>query len=482
MTRPMMNEFTDVPGSFRDPSGSVKTRNGLVYRQVNQLYRVHYDHLVRSGLYDGLVQNGLLVAHREVEMPQDHGESVYRMILPDQIPFISYPYEWSFSQLKHAALLTLEIQSQALDSGMSLKDCSAYNVQFLNGHPIFIDTLSFEKYQEGLPWVAYRQFCQHFLAPLALMSHVDIRQRRLLQVYLDGIPLDLASGMLPTWTQLKFGLLLHIHLHARAQTRYSGRRSSIKRQRTMSKTSFRGLVDSLKNTVRRLRWQSARTTWQCYYSMPIYSPRALAHKKRLVGEMLDAIDPRPAKVWDLGANTGLFSRLASDRGMQVISFDLDAGAVEQNYLTTVTRGDANILPLVMDLANPSPDLGWAGRERMSLLSRGPADTVLALALVHHLAMQQSVPLGRIAALLDLCCESLIIEFVPKTDPQVQTLLDSREDIFGGYDSLGFELEFSKAFSTVRKERIVESDRVLYLMVKRKPTLVDLSGRRSAPTK
>lgn len=199
-----------MPGSFRDPSGFIFFENGSLYRQVNIVYRENYDQLINSGLYETLVRLGLMVSHEEVDLHYARTNSAYRILKPALIPFISYPYEWCFSQLKDAALTTLEIQKKALDFGMSLKDASAYNIQFLDGKPVFIDTLSFEKYEEGQPWVAYRQFCQHFLAPLALMCFSDVRLNQLLRIYPDGIPLDLASCLLPLRTFLKFSLLSHI--------------------------------------------------------------------------------------------------------------------------------------------------------------------------------------------------------------------------------------------------------------------------------
>ena len=179
-----------IPSSFRDPSGFLFLHNELLYRQVNECYQSHYDHLLESGLYENLVEQGLIVAHDEVSLEFARSNGAYKIIKPQLVPFISYPYEWSFSQLKDAALTTLAIQKKALDFGMSLKDCSAYNIQFLEGKPVLIDTLSFEKHVEGQPWIAYRQFCQHFLAPLALMAHTNIQLSRLSSVYIDGVPLD----------------------------------------------------------------------------------------------------------------------------------------------------------------------------------------------------------------------------------------------------------------------------------------------------
>jgi ribosomal protein L11 methylase PrmA len=458
----MTREYVEVPGSFRDPSGYVYFRDGEIYRQVNRSYQEDYDRLVDSGLCQKLVGGGLLIPHVEVGIEYAAGERAYQVIKPQQIPFISYPYEWCFSELKDAALLTLEIQQRAFDSGMSLKDCSAYNVQFAGGKPVFIDTLSFERYREGQPWVAYRQFCQHFLAPLALMSYVDIRLHRLLRVYLDGIPLDLASQLLPRRTQLNFGLLSHIHLHAKAQERYSDSSvSSTTRQ--VGRTSFLGLIDSLRSTVSKLSWQAGGTEWHDYYDRTNYSSAAFDRKQQIVADMLDRITPTPQSVWDLGANEGLFSRIASNKGIRTTSFDIDPAAVETNYLQNRKAEQGDLLPLVLDLTNPSPGIGWANQERMSLIERGPVDTAMALALIHHLAISNNLPFSKIADFLSKICHTLIIEFVPKSDSQVQRLLSSREDIFSEYDQATFEVEFGKFFSIERREPIRETERTLYLM-------------------
>jgi hypothetical protein len=449
-----------LPASFRDPSGFLFQRDGVLYRQVNLVYKGDYDHLMSSGLYQALVDDNLLVAHEEVGIEPPVPEVAYRIIKPELIPFISYPYEWCFSQLRDAALTTLNIQRRALDFGMSLRDSSAYNIQFKNGRPIFIDTLSFGKYREGQPWVAYRQFCQHFLAPLALMSYKDIRLSRLLGIYIDGLPLDLAASLLPGRTRLRFSLLSHIHLHARSQKRFADKPINLGQHR-LSRYGFLGILNSLESTIRKLKWQPKGTEWADYYQDTNYSPQAFEHKKTIVAGFLDRV--RPATVWDLGANVGVFSRLASGRGIPTVSFDVDPAAVEKNYVDCVGRSDASILPLVIDLTNPSPSIGWENKERMSLEERGPVDVVLALALVHHLAISNNLPFGKIAEFLSHICKSLIIEFIPKSDSQVQRLLATREDIFPHYTRQAFEQEFSRYFTIDDSADIRESQRTLYLM-------------------
>ena len=449
-----------LAASFRDPSGFLFSRGGVLYRQINRAYEQEYAQLIESGLYEKLVKAGLLIPHTEVDQPPAEDAAPYKIIQPERAPFISYPYEWSFGQLKAAALATLSIQRRALKVGMSLKDASAYNVQFVRGKATLIDTLSFEIYKEGQPWIAYRQFCQHFLAPLALMALKDIRLNQLLRVYIDGVPLDLASQLLPWNTRFNIGLLTHIHLHAGAQKKYAGQEVK-SRSGSMSRQALTGLIDSLDATVRKLEWKPGGTEWGNYYDITNYSDAAFEHKKQLVAEWVKQV--HPALVWDLGANTGVFSRVAGSQGPFVVSFDIDPAAVEQNYRQAKSEKIENLLPLLLDLTNPSPSLGWANRERDSFGSRGPANLVLALAVIHHLAISNNVPLPQLADFFAETGEWLVIEFVPKSDSQVQKLLASREDIFPDYTREGFEAAFQTRFTIHSAVNVHESERVLYLM-------------------
>jgi ribosomal protein L11 methylase PrmA len=452
-------------GSFRDPGGFMFRRDGQLYRQINAGCAPNYQQLMKSGLYQRLTEAGQLVPHREVDHALAATAGANTVIQPEIIPFVSYPYEWSFSQLKQAALLTLAIQEQALKFDLALKDSSAYNIQFIGARPVLIDTLSFEPYVEGQPWVAYRQFCQHFLAPLALMSKVDVRLQQLLRAYLDGLPLDLTARLLPLSTRLNFGLMSHIVLHAKSQQRFANTTTVAHRGR-VSRTSLLGLIDSLRSTVKALQWESAGTEWADYYEHTNYNIQALAEKQRLVAELLDRIQPTPQQVWDLGANTGVFSRLASQRGNYTVALDVDPAAVENNYRAAQAAAEANLLPLLIDLTNPSAGQGWAGGERQSLGERGPVDAALALALIHHLAISNNLPLAHIAQFLREICGWLIIEFVPKSDSQVQRLLVSREDIFPEYHMAAFEQVFAEHFTIVERRPIPETERTLYLMRRR----------------
>ena len=458
-----------ISGSFRDPSGVVLKRKGSLYRRVNLIYRESYDFLINSGLYRSLVEDMLLIPHQEAKKDQK-SNGYFKLIKPEMIPFVSYPYEWSFSQLKHAALATIQIQKRALEFGMSLKDSSAYNIQFWKGKPILIDTLSFEEYKEGQPWKGYRQFCQHFLAPLALMSYRDLRLNKLNRAYIDGIPLDLTSSLLPLSTYLNFSLLTHIHLHARSQNRYAAysegdmRRVFLKMQLNpprVNKLSLLGLIDSLESVTKRLNYKLRGSQWGDYYSDTNYSKVGFEQKKRVIEKFLKTVKPK--SVWDLGANTGLFSRIASKLDIPVISIDSDPEAVERNYLRCVEEREENILPLIIDLTNPSPGIGWENKERMSLETRGPVDMIFALALVHHLAVSNNLPFAKMASFFRSICKFLIIEFIPKSDSNVKRLLLFRKDIFPDYTQENFVQEFKQYFTIKYSVKIRHSQRVLFLM-------------------
>ena len=454
-----------IQSSFRDPSGYLFTRHGVLYRQVNQSYARGYDKFLTSGLYDDLVAQGYLVAHKEVDIKPDDPSLAYKIIQPDLVPFISYPYEWSFSQLKDAALLTLEMNRIALSKGMILKDASAYNIQFVDGKPVLIDTLSFDIYHKGKAWDGYRQFCQHFLAPLALAAHVDIRLILLGKNYIDGIPLDLASQLLPAKTRFGLsGLNVHIHMHAKMQRQYADRQTTLNNAALLPKEALINMLNGLTQTIQKLTWQPKGTEWGEYYSATNYSDDSLRLKGELVGKFIEA--SKPEIVWDLGANNGLFSREASKRGIFTVASDIDPAAVEKNYLTVRAQSEKNMLPMVIDLTNPSPSIGWANQERDSFSERGPVDLVLVLALIHHLAISNNLPLGSISDFLASISKWAVVEFVPKTDSQVKRLLSTRKDIFDNYHEEGFELAFKDKFEIVRKEKLEGSERTLYLLKKK----------------
>ncbi|MFA4993106.1 MAG: SAM-dependent methyltransferase [Candidatus Omnitrophota bacterium] len=428
-------------------------------------YKPEYELLVNSGLHQVLVNEQLLIPHEEVDISYAFSDMAYKILKPRSVEFISYPYEWCFSQLKDAALAILRIQRIALKFGMSLKDCSAYNMQFVKGSPMLIDTLSFETYRPGYPWCAYLQFCQYFLAPLSLMCYTDMRMNKLLLFFIDGIPLDLASTLLALPSRLSPAILMHIHLHAKSQERFKD--TQIKTEGTRVNNRYMlWLINSLESAVAGLKKPRKKSSsWVNYYNEEAgYSSSALLCKKQLVGEFIDSI--KPEVVWDLGANTGLFSRIASSRNIQVISVDSDIEAVEENYSRCKREGEKNILPLCVDLINPSSGIGWENKERVPFLERGHTGTAIVLALIHHLAISNNLPFDKIAHCLSSFCNTLIIEFVNKNDVNLKKLLLHREDIFSGYTKDNFELQFSKYFTILKSTEIGFSKRSLYLMQKK----------------
>jgi hypothetical protein len=327
---------------------------------------------------------------------------------------------------------------------------------------VLIDLLSLEPLEPGAPWVAYRQFCEQFLAPLALMARRDMRLARLLRADPDGVPLDLATGLLPWRSRLNFGLLSHLYLHAAAQGRYAGNEDegAAARRTRIDPARLRALVASLRGTVAGLRWEPRGTEWADYADNTSYSDAATTAKERLVKEYVGRIEG--PVVWDLGANTGRYSRIAADAGKRVLAFDIDPAAAERNYRALAREGRGDILPLVLDLANPSPGIGWAGRERRSLLERADADGTLALALVHHLAISRNVPLPMFAALLADLAPAAVVEFVPKDDPMVRRLLAARRDVFPDYSLDAFRRAVRTRFDVEAESPIEDSGRTLFL--------------------
>lgn len=450
------------PASFRDPSGFVFTHNDIIYRAIAPAYLEHFDWLMRSGLFEKLVAKRRIVNHEEVSLRLPGEYSSWKVIRPEKIPFVSYPYEWSFSQLKDAALLTLKIQKEALDKGMILKDASSYNVLYKGSEPVFIDTLSFEKYKEGEPWKAYGQFCRHFLAPLALMSYRSVEISQLLSSSIDGISLALASSLLPSRAKmLNSGIAIHIAVHARIEKKYSGTDSVKTPVITLSKVKLNSMLEHLETCITGLKLKPQKTNWSVYAVENSYSKEAAEIKSRVISEWLQKI--KPQTVWDMGSNTGKFSRMAAASANYVVAMDADAHCIEDLYCALKNSETKNILPLVINLSNPSPPIGWANAERKTIAGRGKADLLLALALVHHLRIGNNVPFGMIAKYFSALGKMLIIEFIPKDDAHVKQMIFGRENIFAGYSEESFRLEFEKYYRMEARFPLPGSGRVLFLM-------------------
>jgi hypothetical protein len=453
-----------IDSSFRDPSGYIFIKGNKFYRAINNSYRENFDFFETSGLYENLLDKGQILSFKKV--PQNSinsNKNLYKVICPDQLRNISYPYEWCFSQLKDAALLTLDIQEESMKFNMSLKDASAYNIQFHNGLPVMIDTLSFEKYNEGEPWIAYKQFCQHFLAPLILSAYVDIKSIKLLHLFIDGISLDYVVKQLPLKSFFRPSIFMHIYMHAKAQNINSDKTKL--NNKNISKVAILGLIGSLRSLIRSLNWSPIGTEWGEYYSDTNYSAISMGTKQQIISEIIDEFNPKV--LWDIGGNNGEFTRLASNKGIDSILFDIDYAAIEKSYRKTKEDNEENIASFVMDFTNPSSGLGWNNKERLSIFNRSNADIVFGLALIHHLCISNNLPLDFVATFFfKLTSKYLVIEFVPKSDSKVKRLLDTRKDIFTEYDQKNFENKFLESFRIIKTIQVENSDRIIYLMEKR----------------
>ncbi|MFV0416449.1 MAG: SAM-dependent methyltransferase [Chthoniobacterales bacterium] len=457
--------MNNEPSSFKDPSGHVFYLEGQVHRRVNKIYKEDYDLLMRSGLYEALTKKNLLVEHQEVEqdISLQKDENCYKIIRPQQIDFISYPYEWCFSQLKKAALLTLRIQEIALEHGMSLKDATPYNVQFAGYRPIFIDTLSFEKLDQTKGWVAYRQFAENFLAVLSLISYTDIGLSVLPRAFFHGVPLSLTNKLLPAKAFLNIGLLIHIKAHSKLQNKYANSKKKIadasESQKMTPKKSLL-FIQGLKNCVKKINPPKSQTEWGDYYNFTNYSDKSFKEKHVFVENFLKEI--KPEKIWDIGGNRGEFSRIGLKTGAKVLSSDIDPIAVEQNYLQSIKNKETDFIAVLQDITNPSPSIGWRLQERQSLIKRWKPDCVMSLALIHHLVITYNIPLQQIVEFYSEIAEYLIIEFIPKGDSQIQKLLLNRKDVFSDYEEKIFSQYLKKYYEILKTERLTGSLRTLFL--------------------
>jgi hypothetical protein len=456
-----MQQTQPLPSSFRDPSGFVFEKDGSIYRQVNEIFKEDFDHFINSGCYDHLVKKGLLIPHEELQGNLSGANHWYKTLKPQRIPFISYPYEWSFDMLKDAALLTLQLVEECIPFGVMLKDASPYNVQWLNGKMIFIDSLSFEKYDSSKPWIAYRQFCESFLSPLSLMRFSKQPLQAMMLAWPDGIPISVTKSLLPWRSRFFFYTFLHIHLHERF-TAATKSTHNPKTQFTEKKLS--NLISSLKSMIHSSEWKGKQSVWENYYSEASQRSDYLQQKKNIISQWLGELEAVGSAV-DLGANEGAFSFLLSQQQIQTISCDLDHTAINNLYKKILSEKVENILPLVLDLAHPSPAIGLNNKERLSFIERTKVDLALALALIHHLAIGKNIPFDKIAELLASLSNYLIIEFVPKQDEKVEFMLKQKEDIYADYSEENFINSFTEYFSVLKKQGIAASGRTLYLMRK-----------------
>ncbi len=449
--------FSHHPSSYRDPAGFVFYKDGRLYRQVNQVFKDDFEYFISSGLYEYLSSNHLLVPHQQLNENLSGTKDWFTTLQPDIVKYISYPYEWCFDMLKDAALTTLELARVAMNHGMMLKDASAYNLQWHEGKMQFIDSLSFERYDESRPWIAYRQFCEHFYAPLALMHYLQVPLQPLLLGYPDGLPLALASRMLPFKSRLNLHVYLNLHLHAKVSAKKPGNETA----GSFSRKKMLDLLRSLEESIRSFRFDSGSGVWSGYYDEALQREAYIKHKTLLVQHWLS--DSGAKIIFDAGANEGNFTLLAASGDRSVVSADMDHYSINRLYQLVKKENRKNILPLVMDLSHPSPAIGVNNKERESFSGRINVDLVMALALVHHLVVGKNISFVQVAEYFKSIGHFLLIEFVPKEDEKLQLMLRQKPDIYKDYTQEAFTGAFEKYFTIVKQEKIEGSERTLYLM-------------------
>jgi hypothetical protein len=454
---------TVEPGSFRDPDSRVFYAGDAVYRALSMEGLDDFRALQKAGLLEDPRIVATELVHDGPELPVALVRETAGVLRHERIPFVSYPYEWTFSMLKDAALLQLDLLLAALERDLVLKDSTPYNVQFRGARALFVDVGSFERLRQGEPWAGYRQFCMLYLYPLLLQALNGVRFQPWLRGSLEGITPTEMRGLLSARDRFRRGLLAHVFLHARLERRFADRGGEVRedlRQAGFRKELIVANVRKLRKVIERLRWDPPAGVWTAYGERNSYSDEDATRKEDFVRHAARACSAR--LVWDIGANNGRYSRIAAEQAPTVVAIDADQGPLELLYRGLRDEGDERILPLNIDLADPSPGLGWRGLERKALAGRGRPDLVLALALVHHLAISANVPVREVVDWLAGLGSALVVEFPTREDPMVQKLLaPKRKGLHPDYELEFFEGCLAEAFTIDRSERLGSGTRVLF---------------------
>jgi hypothetical protein len=457
-------------GSFRDPRSRVFTVGPDVFRGLSAEGLADYEAVERSSFFAALLQEGKVVGTRRAAGDPTGGQWA-AVLEHDRIPVISYPYEWPFEMLRDAALLQIEIAQRALAEGFITKDATSYNVQFDGTRPVFIDVGSFEPLRSGEPWPGYRQFCELFLNPLVVQAVAGIDFQPWLRGSLDGIAPGSVAPLVHGRHRLDRRLMVHVLLHARAERGYADADKNRDVGGELNRAGFGAKVlnaqlDNLARTVRGLRWRAQRSDWSDYADRAHYSDDDLTAKDRFVARAVS--EAGADLVLDLGANDGRFSKIALEHGAdRAVAVDSDHLVVDRLYRHLRDTGEERILPLVMDLADPSTGLGWRGRERGAFTDRVAPDLVLCLAVVHHLALTNTVPLAMIVDLLADFGAPVVVEFPHRDDPMAAGLPPrKRTGLFDHYDLPQWEEALEARFTVVEREPSPSGRRTLYRCVSR----------------
>ena len=468
-------------GSFRDPANKVyeiknheNDHTTHILRGINEQTLSNYkDYLAITKLQhlrdSGDIVQSKLLSKSDPLAVEVLADGWAACIQHEVIPFISYPYEWSFSMLKDAALLQLKLIETSIECGWTLKDATPYNLQWTGCKPTFIDEPSFEPWNEGEPWVGYRQFCSMFLTPLLLKKHLDIDYLPLIRSSLNGIPPLEATKYFTGLNCLKKGVLSHIILPAKVENKIVNRERDNKpaRKRTTikhSNTMILGLVQSLNRLVSNLSVPIKHTDWSQYDKTHSYADSDFEIKKQFVQKQIS--DKHYSCAWDIGCNTGTYSKIICGYADSVISIDGDHNAIEQLYESEKNEEKSNILPLVVNLANISPSQGWAGKERQAFDERGKPDFVLCLALIHHLRITENIPNILFLQWLRSLDANIVLEFVNRDDEMVVKLLTNKKEQYDDYNYDQFISETTQYFNIIDQVTLKNGKReLLYLTPK-----------------
>jgi ribosomal protein L11 methylase PrmA len=458
--------FEKVGGSFRDPAGHVFDNGNTILRTITQTKVDEFLQLQGQGVYERLAKRGQMVSSEDVT--DNHADmvvdNVQRVLRHERLKYISYPYEWSFNQLKDAAILTLDLQIDLLENENAvLSDNTAYNVQFDGYRAVFIDVLSLEPYVEGRPWIGYGQFCQQFLNPLVMTAVLGVDFRHWYRGNVEGIATVDLARMLKARHLLSPGILTHVYMHAKAlenAARKSGDADATPpAQVALSKQKHLALLKYMRAFVNTLSVKSQDTVWGEYEHTNTYDQSEAGQKHQFVAEFVEKT--KPELLMDLGCNAGEYSLLSLKSGAEnVVGFDFDSNAVDVAY-GRAKAGKLNFLPLQLDAFNPSPSQGWCQNERDGFESRAKADAMIALAFIHHLAIAKNAPMDQMIDWLTGIAPAGVIEFVPKTDPTALCMLKGREDIFADYDEETFTKVLSRKAQIVTQKRVTSHGRVLF---------------------
>ncbi|MFP4537394.1 MAG: class I SAM-dependent methyltransferase [Dichotomicrobium sp.] len=458
------------PGSYRDRNGAVFYHDGRVFRYLSQRALENWRRLESAPFFRALTEEGKVVETRSVDAEKEGIDlgGWAGVVEHARIPFVSYPYEWTFGMLRDAALLHLDLMKRALAADMILKDSSAYNIQWNGARPVFIDIPSFEPLGRGEPWVGYRQFCELFLYPLMLRAYKGIDFRPWLRGRIDGIPVEEMRGLISARDFARPGVLTHVVAQNALQKRYAsgdGNMRGALAEAGFGKALIERNLEKLTALVTRLAPANARTVWSDYERTHSYDEAELERKIAFVREA--AATRHWHLVWDLGCNTGTFSHIAARHADGVVAMDGDWMAIERLYQREKAEGAAgNILPLVVDLADSSPNQGWAGTERKALAERGRPELTLCLALIHHIVISANIPLGEFIRWLHGLGTALVIEFVGREDEMVQTLLANREDQYDDYHPEIFRELLTAHFDIKAEQPLKGGKRSIYFATPR----------------